>query len=89
MRSWQHELRLALQPGTAALATAELAPADVDLADIVAAAGHHARPLGFVVREVHARLAAHLGGSTGEDTLLCPCPRRNLALSVHSAVPCR
>ena len=60
MRSWRHELRVALQPGSAAVRSAELAPADLDLADIVAAAQRHPRPLGFVVREAHARLAAHL-----------------------------
>lgn len=56
----EHTLRLALQPGSVALAGAELSPADVDVADIVAAAADSARPLAFVVREVHARLDAAL-----------------------------
>lgn len=49
-----------LEPSSARLAHADLLPADVDISDIEAASEGGARSLGFVVREVHARLACHL-----------------------------
>ena len=71
----EHELRLRLEPGSAALRAAELAPADVGVADIEAAAKRGARGLDFVVREVHARLAAHLGAAAaaGDQGESCAC----------------
>ena len=60
---WEHELRLRVEPGSARLAAAELAPPDVGVSGVEAAAKTGARPLAFVVREVHALLAAHLNAA--------------------------
>lgn len=56
---------LMLEPGKSDLADASLRPADVDISDIAAAAEGGARSLGYVVREVHARLADRLCPAVG------------------------
>lgn len=72
MARWEHELTLAMNPGKAdlahadlqpahvALAHADLQPAHVDISDIAAAAEGGARSISFVMREVHARLSERL-----------------------------
>ncbi len=75
MARWEHELTLAMEPGRANLAHADLQPAHadlppahadqppahaVDISDIAAAAEGGARSIGFVVREVHARMSDRL-----------------------------
>ena len=60
MEAAEHELEIALASGSASLASAELAPADVDISDIVEAAQRGCGNLEFVVREVHARLATRM-----------------------------
>lgn len=60
MVSAEYGLALRLRPGGTAVAAATLAPAEVALDDIVAAAEERAQAPGFIVREVRARLAQHL-----------------------------
>lgn len=60
METAEHELKLALASGSASLAGAELAPANVDISDIMEAAQRGCGGLEFVVREAHARLATRM-----------------------------
>ena len=60
METAEHELTLALASGSASLAGAELAPADVDISDVAQAAQRGCGGFEFVVREVHARLATRM-----------------------------
>ena len=60
METAEHELALALASGSTSLAGAELVPADVDISDIAEAAQRGCGGFGFVVREVHARLATRM-----------------------------
>ena len=60
METVEHELTLQLGDGNGKLADAGLSPPSVDISDIVAAAQHGCGGFEFVVREVHARLAARM-----------------------------
>ena len=60
MATAEYELALRLRPGGTAVAAATLAPPEVDVDDIVAAAAGRANARDFVVREVRARLAQRL-----------------------------
>ena len=60
METVEHELTLQLGDSSGKLADAGLSPPSVDISDIVAAAQHGCGGFDFVVREVHARLAARM-----------------------------
>ena len=60
METMEHELTLQLGDGNGKLADAGLSPPSVDISDIVSAAQRGCGGFKFVVREVHARLAARM-----------------------------
>ena len=60
MVSAEYRLALRLRAGGTAVAAATLAPPEVAVHDIVAAAEGRAQAPGFIVREVRARLAQRL-----------------------------
>ena len=60
METREHELTLELGDGDGKLAAAGLSPPSVDISDIVSAAQRGCGGFEFVVREVHARLAARM-----------------------------
>lgn len=60
-------LRRQLLPVPAAVSSAQLTPADVEVCDVVEAAREGRRPMDYVVREVQARLGAALHRWAGRD----------------------